>query len=55
MKVLITTEKRQVDASGLVVESLPSIPINIVAVANKLGFTLEELKAKGFKVEEDLT
>lgn len=53
MKVLVTTKDKRVDVSNLVVDKLPSIPPNLIALANKLGFTVEDLKACGFDVKDD--
>ena len=49
----VTTKDKRVDVSNLVVEKLPATPPNLIALANKLGFTVEDLKACGFDVKDD--
>lgn len=53
MNVIVTTDSKRVDVSDLVVDKLPSIPAKMISIANILGFTVDELRAKGFTIEEE--
>ncbi len=52
MKIIITTSEKRVEVSDIVVDKLPSVPPSMTAIANKLGFNLDDLRAKGFDIKD---